>query len=583
MSCTGLEPTTTLQLLTAELEPSSSEAEVTAFLHLIPNLPNITPAQGELIWRCVPSPYLSKLVASSLRFDNDSNTYAPILVTLLSSVRASPRVLHSLSYLNYAPVLLKIAYCAQYSVVKEIRQLSMECLECVSYIPECQSILLHEGAIGIIISSIYRDNGLSLITLSNLQECDEFSCYSHQTIEELQRELSSCEQLGKYNHCELIKRVLSCFGQFQFEITESLSFLLRDLFILIRHKVGVKRQLSVLLATTQLLSLFDLYALCEHLNANRDSKFSLTELLDLLLLTANLVVVNFKLWLDEYMHSGDNKFSQSCPMLVYTQQLIRMLERVEENDCLVLRSTDKCYDFICQSILTIEDIFISLCHLLMCAKEKSYTMDQTLSRSILKLLSLFLTDHELNKHSDLLTKLCPILTQLMCSIPMDQYYGEINKFEFSLLHDYTTLSNFLFGLESKLSDQMLDFLPAAMNLSQLSNCLTDSGYLHLLLAYFSKLFVAPVLNKITSDSSSDIRSAILDIVLTQVKSHTVADTTVFKLFLSLILISWNASTDTICQSEHELINLLTNALCGCDFNSYLPLELTTVLQDFQKQ
>ena len=583
MSYSGLESTTALQLLTSKLESSTSETEITTALQLLPNLsPHLTPAQAELIWRCVPSPYLSKLVTSSLRFDNDSSIHTRILIALLSCVSACPRVLHSPSYLNYAPVLMKIAYCAQDSVVKEIRQLSMECLECVSYIPECQSILLHEGAIGIIISSLCLENSLSLVVLTNLQESNEFLCYSHQVIDILQKGLSSCKDLGGYSYCGHVSRVLSCFEQYQFHITESLSLLLRDLFILIRNKVDIDRHLLVLLATSQLFSLFDLYALSEHLSASKDDKFSLNELLDFLLLTANLVTVNFKLWLDEYLHSGENKYSQSFPMLVYIQQLIRMLERVEENDCLVLRKADRCFDFICKSLLAIEDIFLSLCHLLICAKEKFDTMDQALSHSILRLLSLYLTDHELNKHSDLLYELCPILTQLMCHIPMDQFYAEINKFDFSLLQEYPSLSNFLLGLENKLSDSMLEFLPAAMNLSQhsqLSYSLAESGYLHLLLAYFSKLYVRPVLN----NSSSDSRAPNLEIILTQIKTHIVADPTVLKLALSLILISRSTSTGAVSRVEQKLINVLMDALSGCDTSSYLPQDLSAALQDIRRQ
>ena len=569
------------QQLISKLQSPNTDTEVTAALQLIPSLPQpITPAQAELIWAYIPSPYLSKLAASSLLFEDNS---IPLLVTILSCVRTSPSVLNSLSYLSYAPVLLHVAYCPQDSVAKEIRQLSMECLECVSYIPECQSILLHEAAIGKIITSTVREDGLSLIVLSNLQQSDEFWRYSHQVIDALQQQLSSREQLGKYNYCEHINRVLSYFEQFQFGTTESLSLLLRDLLILIRHKVEASSQLLVLLATTQLFSLLDLYALCEHLSANKGSKFSLNDLVDLLLLIANLVVVNFKLWLDEYMQSGENKFSQSSPMIAYTQQLIRMLERVEENDCLVLKSTDKCFDFICKSLLTIEDIFVSLCHLLMYAQEKADVLNQDLSHSILTLLSLYLADHELTKHTDLLTKLCPILTQLMCNIPMSQFYGEINKFDFSLLQNNTSLSNFLLALEHRISASMLEFLPAALNLSQhsqLSLCLAESGYLHLLLAFFSKLYITPLLNKTTPDNNSDLRSTILDIILTLHRAHTVS-TAVLKLTLSLLLISRNKSGNWICQAEHKLISLLMESVSLCDTTSDLPQELTALLPAIQ--
>ena len=561
--------------LITELKSSNSYTDFTQSLQQFhTQLPLLTATQACLLWSCTPSSHLSQLASCCLRFEEESEEFLSLLVSLLSCMRSSPDVLHSISYINCAPLLMKIGY-GPASVVMETRKLAMECLECVSYIPECQSVLMSNNALCII--PRMKQTSVPQTVLSNLAENTSFTSFSHHVIEELQVELSSREGLDKYRYTIHMLWVLNCFEPFQFTVTHTLILLLRDLFILLRNKVNVDNQLLALRATSLLLSLFNLHSLCRYTSVEIGSELSLDEILDLLLLVVNLNLVNFKLWLDMYMHSGENHYSLSLPMISYVKQLIRMLEEVEENDCSLLKNSDKCYDFICKSLLAVEDTSISFCHLLVCAEETSNNLEPCLSRSILSLLSLYLSDHELNKHLDLLSKLCPILVRLLCNVPMEEFYSEFNTFDVLLLQDNSFLCNFCDSLQEKLSGQMTDFLSVAMNMSQHPQLpLAPSGYLHLLVIYFCKNFVTPFLGKTEFDIDNEKKSVILEIMLTNLQAIPV-DYSLYKLTTSLILISMK-STQSISQLEHQILSLLVIGLSDCDFVSSLPQNLAETLQ-----
>ena len=107
---------------------------VTKTLHTLQQfhsqLPLLTSTQLSLLWSCIPSSHLSQLV-SCLRFEEETQEFLNILVTLLSCMRLSPDVLHSISYINCTPIFMKIGYGPD-SVAMETRQLALECLECVT-------------------------------------------------------------------------------------------------------------------------------------------------------------------------------------------------------------------------------------------------------------------------------------------------------------------------------------------------------------------------------------------------------------------------------------------------------------------
>ena len=572
--CTNdLEVVTDFDHLITELKSSTSYKDFTYTLQQFhTQLPLLTATQAYLLWSCTPS-HLSQLV-SCLRFEEESKDFLNILVTLLSCMRSSPDVLHSISYIDCTPLLMRIGYGPDY-IAMETRQLALESLECVSYIPECQSVLLSNNALSII--PRMKQSSISRTVLSNLGENSSFISYSHYIIEVLQVELSSCEGLDKYRYTEHILWVLNCFEPFQFTVTHTLILLLRDLFILLRNKVNVDRQLLALRATSLLLSLFNLHSLCTYASAEIGSGLSLDEVLDLLLLVVNLNLVNFKLWLDVYMHSGENHYSLSLPMLSYTNQLIRMLEEVEEDDCILLNNSDKCYGFICKSLLAVEDISISFCHLLVYAEENSNKIEPPLSRAILSLLLLYLSDHELNKHIDLLSKVCPVLVKLLCSIPIEEFCTELNSFKVSLLQDSSSFCNFCVSLQEKLSEQMTEFLSVAMNMSQHPKLLlAPYGYLHLLIIYFCKNYVTPFIGKTDFEINNDNKSVILEIMLTNLSTIPL-DISLYKVITSLILINLE-STQSIGQLEHQILTLLVNGLSDCDFISSLPQNLTETLQ-----
>ena len=560
--------------LITELQSSTSYKDFTHSLQQFHSqLPLLTSTQLSLLWSCIPSSHLSQLM-SCLRFEEETQEFLNILVTLLSCMRLSPDVLHSISYINCTPLLMKIGYGPD-SVAMDTRQLALECLECVSYIPECQSVLLSNNALSII--PRMKQSSISHTVLSNLGENTSFVSYSHLVIEILQVELSSCGGLDKYRYTEHMYWVLNCFEPFQFTITHTLILLLRDLFILLRNKVNVDKQLLALRTTSLLLSLFNLHSLCKYTSVETCSELSLDEMLDLLLLIVNLILVNIKLWLDMYMHAGENHYPLSLPMISYTNQLIRMLEEVEESDCILLKNSDKCYDFICKSLLTVEDISISFCHLLVYAEENSNHLEPSLSRSILSLLSLYLSDHELNKHIDLLSKLCPILVKLLCNVPMEEFYTELDTFNVSLLHDNSSFCNFCVSLQEKLSDQMTEFLSVAVNMSQHPQLpLATSGYLHLLVIYFCKNCVTSFIDKPDSDINNENKSIILEIMLTNLSAIPV-DYSLYKLTTSLILINME-STQSISQLEYQILTLLVSGLSDCDFISSLPQNLAETLQ-----
>ncbi|KAI6660542.1 hypothetical protein LOD99_14126 [Oopsacas minuta] len=573
MSTTDIEVSCNFEIFTTKLKSIDYNGLISV-LEELPTFTSLLTTQADLLWSCIPSSHLSQLASSCLQFDKDSNIYINVFVTLISCMMSSPNVLHSISFINYTPILMKIGYGPD-SVVKEMRQLSLECVECVSYIPECQSILLHNNALSIIVRTKHN---FSSTILTNLQENTAFCNYSQQITDVLQNELCSFKDLDKYEYCEHILRVLSCFEPFHFPNTHNLLLLLRDLFLLLRNKVNLERQLLALRASSQLLSLFDIHSLCEYLNFEKKSVLSLNELITFLLLVANLILVNFKLWLDVYMHSGHDHYSHSLSMISYTYQLMRLLEQVEENDCVVLRGSDKCIDFICNSILTIEDISINLCHLMVFADENSNNLSPSLSHAVLRLLSIYLADHELDKHIDVLAKLCPVLIRLLCNLSMDKYFAEINKFDISLLKDYSTLNNYCVNLEENLSNCMSEFLPAALNLSQHTQIpLAQSGYLHLLIVYFSKLYVSPIIGDITSESNLENKSVIFDLILTNITNIPV-DYSLYKLAVSLILINKSNTTQSTSQLENKLMKELINGLSGCEFISYLPQNLAATLQ-----
>ena len=143
--------------------------------------------------------------------------------------------------------------------------------------------------------------------------------------------------------------------------------------------------------------------------------------------------------------------------------------------------------------------FISLCR-------KKFESFRTISISVyFNLLSLYLSDHELNKHIDVLSKLYPILVKLLCNVPMEEFCTELDTFDVSLLQDKSYFCNFCVSLQKKLSDQMTEFLSVAVNMSQHPQLsLTTSGYLHLLVIYFCKKCVTEFVDKPDSDINNDI-------------------------------------------------------------------------------
>ena len=585
MSSTTRENSVSLtHLLLSTLQSATSDTELTAALLLLPSLSSLlSDTHAELVWSSLPPDYLSRLAASALSAGTDSPLYARLVVSLLSTMRSSPSVLHSLAYLHYSPLLMVIGY-GEGSTPVEVRHQSLECLECVHHIPESHSYLLQANALTALVRGYSEHRRVSGLVLSSLQDCSLFPEYSHQVIDELHTQLSSRGQKEKYDYCEDICALLNAFTAESLPLSDSLLLLLGELFGLMRCKVGANRRLLSVRASSHLLSLYDLASLCQHLGTD-PSNFSLNTLLDMLLLLTGLILIDFKLWLDQYMQSGGNScFTTSLPQLAYARQLLRLLEKAEEDGCRQLERADRCYHFISCSLTAVRDLSVTLMHLLLTASQREEELTPSLSQSVLCLLGMFLSDHELDTHVDMLLVLSPVLVQLLSKVPIAQILAEVNKFDLSLIQDASSFCSFLAGIVDNLTDGMGDFLPAALNFCQhlaLSRRLAESGYYQLLLLYFARLYVLPNESQ-SSLAMPDNRCVLLDIISTlspHITNLVPADSPVLRLAVTLLLTSWpSCGSSEARELEGRVVAVLIKSVSD-NFTSSLPQHLAAAVSD----